>query len=192
VGPAVHRGLVLFAGDLVSFVVGEAWRDAEILIQGLAIAGLLQHLGFNWFAFYRAHGDTRPPAIEAVAGAVAFAALAVPGLLLAGAEGFVAGRVLAVLAALAVRARFVRRMLPDVRLADLALPAFRAGLAAVLAVLALRALLWGGERPLWQALVELAVFVAVFAVLALRSERPLLAELRGGLSAPGTAVRSSR
>ena len=39
----------------------------------------------------------------------------------------------------------------------------------------------GGERPLWQALAELALFLAVFALVALRSERPLLAELRGGL-----------
>jgi O-antigen/teichoic acid export membrane protein len=174
-------GLVLFAGDLVSFVVGEAWRDAEVLVQGLALAGLLQHLGFNWFAFFRAHGDTRPPAVEAVVGAVAFLALAVPGLLVAGATGFVAGRVLAVCAGLVVRARYVRRMLPGVRLGDLAAPAFRAGAAAVLAVVAVRVALWGGERPLWQALLELAVFLAVFAALALRSERPLLAELRGGL-----------
>ena len=177
-------GLVLFAGDLVSFVVGEAWRDAEVLVQGLALAGLLQHLGFNWFAFYRAHGDTRPPAIEAVVGAAAFLALAVPGLVLAGAEGFVAGRVAGVLATLAVRARYVRRMLPDVRLTDLAKPAFRAGAAAAAAVVVVRVALWGGERPLWQALVELAVFLGVFGVLALRSERPLLAELRGGLRAP--------
>jgi O-antigen/teichoic acid export membrane protein len=174
-------GLVLFAGDLVSFVVGEEWRDAEVLIQGLAAAGLLQHLGFNWFAFYRAHGDTRPPAVEAVVGAVAFLALAIPGLLLAGAEGFVAGRIVAVLAALAVRARYVRRMLPGVRLADLAAPAFRAGAVAVLAVAAVRVALWGGERPLWQAAAELALFLAVFVAIALRSERRLLTELRGGL-----------
>jgi O-antigen/teichoic acid export membrane protein len=174
-------GLVLFAGDLVAFVVGEAWREAEVLIQGLAIAGLLQHLGFNWFAFYRAHGDTRTPAVEAVVGTAAFLALAVPGLLFAGAEGFVAGRVLAVLAALALRGRYVRRMLPDVRLTDLVAPALRAGATATVAVVALRLALWGGERPLWQALVELALFVGVFAAMALRSERPLLAELRGGL-----------
>ncbi|HEV2061222.1 MAG TPA: oligosaccharide flippase family protein, partial [Solirubrobacteraceae bacterium] len=85
-------GLVLFAPDLVTFVVGEEWRDAVVLIQGLAVAGLLQHVGFNWFAFYRAHGDTRPPALESVVVAVAFLALAVPGLVLWGAEGFVAGR----------------------------------------------------------------------------------------------------
>jgi O-antigen/teichoic acid export membrane protein len=172
-------GLILFAGDLVTFVVGEQWRDAEILIQGLAAAGLLQHLGFNWFSFYRAHGDTRPPAVEAVAHAAAFCALAVPGLIVAGAEGFVAGRIAAVVVALVIRARYVRRMLPAVRVRDIVAPG--PVLLATAAALALRLALWGGERPLWQALAELAVFLGVFGVVAVRREGPLLAELRGAL-----------
>jgi O-antigen/teichoic acid export membrane protein len=172
-------GLILFAGDLVTFVVGEAWRDAELLVQGLAAAGLLQHLGFNWFSFYRAHGDTRPPAFEAVAHAAAFCALAVPGLILAGAGGFVAGRIGAVLVALVVRARYVRRMLPGVRVRDVVAPA--PVLVATAGALAVRLALWGGGRPLWQALVELAVFLGLFTVVALRREGPLLAELRGAL-----------
>jgi O-antigen/teichoic acid export membrane protein len=174
-------GLVLFAGDLVAFVVGEAWRDAELLIQGLAVAGLLQHVGFNWFSFYRAHGRTGPPAVEAVVHAGAFAALAVPLLVLAGPAGFVCGRVGAVLCALGVRARYVRRMLPRVRLAALVGPGLAALVPAVAATLAVRGALWGGERPLWQALVELGVFLGVFAALALRREAPLVAELRGAL-----------
>jgi O-antigen/teichoic acid export membrane protein len=172
-------GLILFAGDLVSFVVGEEWRDAELLIQGLAAAGLLQHLGFNWFSFYRAHGDTRPPAIEAVVHAAAFCALAVPGLIAWGAGGFVGGRIAAVVLALGVRARYVRRMLPAVRVRDVVAPG--PVLAATACVLILRLVLWGGERPLWQALLELAVFGLVFAAVAYHREAPLLAELRGAL-----------
>jgi O-antigen/teichoic acid export membrane protein len=171
-------GLVLFAGDLVSFVLGDEWRDAELLIQGLAAAGLLQHLGFNWFAFYRAHADTRPPAVEAVVGTVAFLALAVPGLALWGAWGFVGGRVLAVCVALAVRARYVRRLLPGVRLDDILGGSLPAVVAAAGCALAVRGALWGGDRPLWQAVAEIAVFAGVFAFIALRNERGLLAELR--------------
>ena len=59
-------GVVLFAPDLVDFVLGDDWDPAVVLLQGLAAPALLQQLGFNWFAFYRAHGDPRPPAIEAV------------------------------------------------------------------------------------------------------------------------------
>ncbi|HEX2084689.1 MAG TPA: oligosaccharide flippase family protein [Solirubrobacteraceae bacterium] len=173
--------LILFAGDLVSFVVGEEWRNAELLIQGLAAAGLLQHLGFNWFSFYRAHGDTRPPALEAVVVAVAFVALAVPGLVAWGAEGFVAGRIASVALGLVVRARYVRRMLPRVRVRALVGPALPPLLAAGGLTLAVRLALWGGGRPAWQAAVEVAVFVATFAVLALPRERALLAELRGAV-----------
>ena len=177
-------GLILFAPDLVSFVVGEEWRPAEILIQGLAAAGLLQHLGFNWFSFYRAHGDTRPPAVEAVATAAAFLLLAVPGLFVLGAEGFVAGRIAAVLVALGLRARYVRRLLPTLGWTRIAAPSLLAGAAAALAVLALRGVLPGDDRELWHAAAELLAFLAVFAALAVRRERALLGELRAGLRAP--------
>ncbi|HEX8086141.1 MAG TPA: oligosaccharide flippase family protein [Solirubrobacteraceae bacterium] len=171
-------GLVLFAPDLVSFVVGEEWRDAEILIQGLAVAGLLQHLGFNWFSFYRAHGDTRPPAVEAVVVVVAFAVLAVPALVVWGAWGFVAGRVASVLVGLAVRARYVRRMLPRASVRGILGPALPPLLVATSLAVGLRVALWGGARPGWQAAVEVALFLVAFAALALPRERALLAELR--------------
>jgi O-antigen/teichoic acid export membrane protein len=189
-------GLVLFAGDLVSFVVGEEWRDAEVLIQGLAVAGLLQHVGFNWFAFYRAHGDTRPPALEAVVVAVAFVVLAVPALVAWGAVGFVAGRIAAVVLGLGVRARYVRRMLPSVRAGRLVAPALLPALAATGCALAVRLALWGGERPAWQAAAEVVLFAALFAALALPRERALLAELRGALGGgedgPGEHDRDER
>jgi O-antigen/teichoic acid export membrane protein len=170
--------LILFAGDLVGLVLGEEWRDAELLIQGLAAAGLLQHLGFNWFAFYRAHADTRPPAIEAVTGTAAFLALAVPGLALWGTGGFVAGRIAAVAVALAVRAVYVRRLLPGVGAWAILGGAVPAAALAVAGALAVRAALWGGERPAWQAGVELLVFAGLFAAVAVRRERGLLRELR--------------
>ena len=85
-------GIVLFAPDLVEFVLGDEWEPAVVLLQGLAVATALQQLGFNWFSFYRARGDSRPQAVEAGVMAVAFLALAVPGLALWGATGFVVGR----------------------------------------------------------------------------------------------------
>ncbi len=54
-------GLVLFSPDLVSFMLGATWRPAIVLLQGLAVIGAITQLGFNWFSFYRAHGDTGPP-----------------------------------------------------------------------------------------------------------------------------------
>lgn len=177
--------VVLFAPDLVHVVLGGRWQPAVVLLQGLAVAGLLQHLGFNWFSFYRAHGDTVPPALEAVAGAVGFLALAVPGLVLWGFDGFVAGRVLGVVVTLAFRAHYVRRLLPGVRPGELVGPAVAPLALACGATLLLRLLLWGGGRGLGQAIAEAVLFLGVYGLGAARRERALLAELRAGYQGAG-------
>jgi O-antigen/teichoic acid export membrane protein len=170
-------GIVLFAPDLVEFVLGSAWGPARVLLQGLAVAGLLQHLGFNWFAFYRAHGDPRPPAIEALTGAVAFGVLAIVGLAVWGTDGFVWGRIAAVAIALVVRWRFIRELLPQARLLPLVRPAAVPLVGAAAAVLAVRVVLWGGARTLGQAIAEVLAFAGVYLAGAVWRERPLVFEL---------------
>ncbi|HEX3832039.1 MAG TPA: oligosaccharide flippase family protein [Solirubrobacteraceae bacterium] len=169
--------VVLFAPDLVSLVLGDRWQPAVVLLQGLAVAGAIQQLGFNWFSFYRARGQTRPPAVEAVVGALAFAALAVPGLLVDGSDGFVIGRVAAVVIATGVRWFYVRRLLPGVRASGLLAPALIPLAQATIAVMAVRLATWGGDRELWQALVEAALFVGVYGISVWRRERALIGEL---------------
>jgi O-antigen/teichoic acid export membrane protein len=174
-------GIVLFAPDLVSFVLGDQWAPAVVLLQGLAVVGAITQLGFNWFSFFRAHGQTRPPAVEALAGMVAFLVLAVPGLLLDGFNGFVYGRIGAALVALAVRSVYMRGMLGGVRYRALLTPTLLPLALACGAALLLRVVLWGGRRTLAQALAELVLFVGVYLVTAVRRERPLLDELLGAL-----------
>jgi O-antigen/teichoic acid export membrane protein len=169
-------GIVLFAPDLVEFVLGDEWEPAVVLLQGLAAATAIQQLGFNWFSFYRARGESRPQAVEAAVMAATFLAFAVPGLALWGATGFVVGRALVSLAMVAVRARYVHRLLPGVRLGVLAFRGLVPVAAGAAAALALRLALWGGERPLWQALLELALFLAVTALATRALERDLLRE----------------
>jgi O-antigen/teichoic acid export membrane protein len=171
-------GIVLFAPDLVEFVLGDEWEPAIVLLQGLAAATALQQLGFNWFSFFRARGEPLPQAVESAVMTGTFLALAVPGLALWGATGFVVGRALVSLAMLAVRARYLRRLLPAVRLWTLGLRGAAPVAAGAAAALALRAALWGGERPLWQALVELVLFLAVTAIATRSLERDLLREFR--------------
>jgi O-antigen/teichoic acid export membrane protein len=184
-------GVVLFAPDLVEFVLGDEWRPARVLLQGLAAAGLLQHLGFNWFAFYRAHGDPRPPALEAVTGTVAFGVLAVGGLALWGDDGFVWGRIAAVAIALVVRWHYIRGLLPRARLVPLVAPAMVPLALAAAATLALRLVLWGGERTLGQFIAEALVFGGVYMAGAVWRERPLVAELVGAIRPAATATPTS-
>ena len=184
-------GIVLFAGDLVDHVLGRAWDRRVGLIQGLAVAAALQQLGFNWFSFYRAHGDSRPGAVEAVVGAVAFLALAVPGLLAAGFDR-VRRRALrrrcssSSACARATSARCCRR---SGRATCSPAPSCRP-LLGVGAVVALRLALWLVRRRRAAALAEVALFAAVVVARALRLERDLLARARrrprgrGALAAP--------
>src|SRR3954454_19088188 len=178
-------GIVLFARPLIDHVLGRQWEDAVGLMQGLAVAAALQQVGFNWFSFYRAHGESRPGAVEAVAGAVAFVALAIPGLLVAGFTGFVVGRCAAVAVQLTIRARYVRALLPSGRARDvLARPVVPTTLG-VPAVLALRAVpAWSGDAESG-ALAEAAVFGAVVARTSVAFERDLLRELAAALRGRG-------
>jgi len=55
--------LTLFASDLVEFGIGEQWRPTVVLLQVFGVNAAVNHVGFNWTAFYRAIGDTRPVAV---------------------------------------------------------------------------------------------------------------------------------
>src|SRR3954453_20973035 len=139
-------GLALFGADLVVFVLGDEWRGAIVLLGGMAIAVALQQVGYSWFAFYRARGESWPQAIEAAALGGGFLVLAVPGALLGGSWGFVAGRIGCTVCMLAVRRAYLRRLLPGVRLGAIAARAAVPVTVATAVVLALRLALWGGRR----------------------------------------------
>jgi O-antigen/teichoic acid export membrane protein len=174
-------GVVLFAPDLIHFVLGDRWEPAVLLLQGLAIVGAITQLGFNWFSFFRAHGDTRPPAVEAIAGAGAFLVLVPAGLLLDGFHGFVLARIAAALVPFCVRGVFVRRLLPDVRYRQIVAPTLVPIVAAAAAPLIVRVILWGQHRTLGQAIAELVLFVVTYTTMALWRERNLVRELLGAL-----------
>lgn len=180
-------GLALFGADLIVFVLGDDWRGAIVLLGGLAIAIALQQVGYSWFAFYRARGESWPQAVESAVLGASFALLAVPGALLGGSWGFVAGRVGCTACVLAVRRIYVRRLLPGARLGALALRAAVPVALASAPVLAVRLALWGGERTLAQALGELALWLGALALATRRLEGGLLSELRGYLR-PGAAA----
>jgi O-antigen/teichoic acid export membrane protein len=173
-------GLVLFAPDLVELVLGDEWEPAVGLLQGLAVAAGIQQLGYNWFSFYRAAGNPGPQAVESVVMVGSFLLLAVPGLFLWGFDGFVAGRIAGAVLMVAVRSRYIRRLLPGAGLVRLALRGLAPVAGAAALVLALRLGL-GGEREPAQAVAEVVLFVAATAGLTWLLERDLLRETAGYL-----------
>jgi O-antigen/teichoic acid export membrane protein len=179
--------LVLFAPDLVEFVIGDDWEPAVGLLQGLAVAAGLQQLGYNWFSFYRAAGNSRPQAVESAVMLAAFLLLAVPGLFAWGFDGFVAGRIAGAALVLGVRRHYVRALLPSVALVRLAVRALAPVAGAAAAVMAVRFALWG-ERDAAQAIAEVAVFALTTGGLTWLLERGLLREAGGYLRrAPAAA-----
>ena len=140
-------GFILFSPDLVHFVLGAKWRPAVPLLQGLAGAAAVQQLGYNWFSFYRARGDSSRQAVEAAVTAATFLGLAVPGSVDLGRLGLhrrAAGQRRCVLA---VRRHYVQKLL-GVELVWLGSAGRRRSPAAAAVVLALRAAVWTGPRSL--------------------------------------------
>jgi O-antigen/teichoic acid export membrane protein len=177
-------GFILFAPDLVHLILGDKWAPAIVLLQGLAAAAALQQVGYNWFSFYRAVGRPRPQAVESGVMVATFAGLAIPGLILWGAPGFVWGRIAGAVAMLAVRRHFVRRLLPNVELVTLGLRGVVPVAAAAALVGAARLALWGGERGAAQAVGEIVLFVGACALVTWLFERPLLREVAREARAP--------
>jgi O-antigen/teichoic acid export membrane protein len=171
-------GFILFSPDLVQFGLGHKWHPAVPLLQGLAGAAAIQQLGYNWFSFYRARGDSGRQAVEAVVSTAAFLGLAVPALLVWGTWGFIGGRLAGALLVLAVRRHYVRRLL-GVELLAMAWRAAVPVAIATLAVLGLRLLVWTGRRTLVQALAEVVVFLAVIAAVTWSTEHRLVRDLLG-------------
>jgi O-antigen/teichoic acid export membrane protein len=176
-------GLTLFAADLIEFGIGERWSEALILFQVFGVLAAVSHIGFNWTAFYRAVGDTRPIAVVTIAAFVAFLAAAVPLLFIYGLDGFAVGMAVSVAVSLTGRWIYLARLFPGLDIARHSLRAIAPTVPAVLAVLAVRAGL-GGERSLELALGELGVYVAVTALATILLERELLREALSYLRGP--------
>ena len=169
-------GFILFSPDLVQFVLGEKWQPAVPLLQGLAGVAAIQQLGYNWFSFYRARGDSERQAVEAIVSTVAFLILAVPALFAWGVWGFIGGRLAGAVLVLAVRRHYVRRLL-GIELMRIGIRGAVPVAAAVLAVVALRELAWTGSRTEADAIAEVTVFLGVTVIASWWTERRLVREL---------------
>jgi O-antigen/teichoic acid export membrane protein len=180
----------LFADDLVRLGLGEKWAEAIPLLQAFGLIAAVNHMAFNWHAFYRAEGRTWP--IAAVAGAMAAVAVCVTLPLIAaeGLDGFAIGSAVMVAVGLAGRAYFLNRLFPGFRMWRHMARATAPTVPAVLAVLALR---WIADldRTVVVALSELVLYGAVTVLATMAFERPLLREVAAYLRTDRRAAAAS-
>ena len=167
--------MALFAGDFVHHVIGEKWRFAVPLIAAYGLIAAVDQIGFNWTAFFRAIGETRPMAVASAIHLAVVSAVAVPLLAAEGLTAFGAGLGAATVVAVAVRLRFLRRIFPGARFAGHVVRGFAPSVPAALAVLAAREGIAGG-RTLPRVAAEAVLFVAVAAAVTWAFERRLLRE----------------
>jgi O-antigen/teichoic acid export membrane protein len=179
-------GLTLFCADIVNFGLGRRWEPAIAVLQVYGVAAALNHVGFNWTAYFRARDETRPIAIANVAALIAFLIVGVPLILRFGLVGFAVGIAVQGLVQLAFRAYYMQRLFRGFGFVRHAARAFLPTLPAAGVVLALRALEPGG-RSLELALGELALYVGVTAAATWYFEGALLREAVGYVFGRGTA-----
>ena len=185
-------GLALFAPDLVDFAVGEEWQPAVVLIQVFGLTATVSQIGFNWSAYYRARGETRPMAVESLISLSVFFLAAIPLLFAYGLPGFAAGIGAMTVASLAVRAVYLARLFPAFQIVIHSTRALAPCLAGAIAILATR-VVTGAERTAGLALGELGGYLVVVAAVTLLLERSFLREIlgylgRGGEPAPSAIV----
>ena len=170
-------GLALFAEPLIDDVLGDRWLPALGLVQAFALIAAADQLGFNWTAFYRAVGSTRPIAVTNVVTAVVFVAVALPLLLEEGLDGLALGMGVTTAVALGMRAFFIRRLFPEAPLARLAVR------GAIPAALGAAAVLAAGAP----AVPELVLYVAIVGVATWLLQGSLLREALGYLARRSSA-----
>ena len=176
----------LFARDFVHYAIGTKWHFAVGLIVTFGVNAVLNQIGFNWTAFFRARGETRPVAVVSVVGLVAVMAIAVPLLAVDGLTGFGVGLCAATTITVSLRLWYLRRIFPSLPVVSHIVRGIGPTVPATVAVLGLRILDPGARTPL-RVVVEAIVFAALSIGVTIGSQGDLLRELLGylhGRSAP--------
>ena len=174
--------LTLFSSDLVQFGIGERWRPTVILLQVYGATAAVGHVAFNWDAYLRARGDTRPMAIATSAAAVTFLATAIPLLFIDGLRGFAIGVAIQAMVHLGFRVYFLSRLFHSFQFVTHASRALLPTVPAIVLVILLRTA-ESGPRSATMALAELTVYSITFLAATWRLERGLLREVLGYLRA---------
>jgi PST family polysaccharide transporter len=172
--------LALFASDFVHYVIGSKWAFAVPLLVAFGLTAVVNQIAFNWSAFFRARGQTRPIAAASLVYMAAVLAIAVPLLAGRGLTAFGVGIGLATVVFVLARLWFLAPMFPPRAVVGHVARGIAPTIPAAVAVLLLR-LVESRERTPVLAIVELIAFVAIVIAVTLVSERTLLRESLGYL-----------
>jgi O-antigen/teichoic acid export membrane protein len=175
--------LALFARDLVDFVYGDEWEPAVGLLQAFGLITAINHVGFNWTAFFRARGETGPIGVMGAVGLVTMVGISTPLLLAEGLDGLIVGFSIGTAIMIAGRVRYQTRLFPGFQILAHSARAIAPSLPAAALVLGARALT-GLDRTPALAAAELAAYVLLTAAATWTMERALLREMAGYLRAP--------
>jgi polysaccharide transporter, PST family len=173
-------GLALFAGDLVHFGIGNQWTSAIVLLEVFGVCAAVNHIGFNWDAYYRAVGRTRPIAVVAVTGLVVLIATAAPLLFTIGLDGYAIGIGAMTAVTFVLRWRYLVKLFPGFGVLRYMIRAIVPTVPATAVVVVMRQV-ETGPRTASMALVELGVYLLVTAAITVVAERELLREALGYL-----------
>lgn len=185
--------LALFGGDAIRLLLGDDWALAIPLVQAFGLIAAVDQIGFNWTAFARARGETRPIATAGVVVLVVVGGCGVPLLLSYGLIGFAYAMGAGTLAGMVVRITYLVKIFPAFRIARHVFRAVLPTVPAALVILGERTLV-SGDRSAALTVAEVAVYAAVVALGTLVAERALLREAVGYLRsepAPQTPATGS-
>jgi O-antigen/teichoic acid export membrane protein len=177
---------LLFAEPGVRFVLGPDWDPVVPLVQVLGASAAIDQIGFNWTAFARARGETRPLAAAGLAGMVVMIGSGVPLVLSHGVVGYAIALGAATAAVMAVRIAYLVRLFPALRILTHVSRAVLPTVPAALLVLAERAVVGGDGSP-GRLVAEAVAYAAVVVAGTLLLERGLLREAAGYLRSPARA-----
>lgn len=172
--------LALFARDFVHYVIGSKWDFAIPLLVAFGLTAVVNQIAFNWSAFFRARGQTRPVAAASLVYMAAVMVIAVPLLATSGLAAFGAGMVAATAVFVLARVWFLAPLFPPRAVLGHVVRGIAPTIPAAAAVLLIRLAESGDRTPLLAA-AELVAFIAVVIAVTVVTERTLLRESLGYL-----------
>lgn len=184
-------GLALFAPDFVTYVLGDRWRSAQVLLQTFGLIIAARQIAFNYIVFFSAVGNTKPMAMIGAFQVGIFAVVTAPLMILYGLTGYAIGMGVSVVCEIFMRGYFLRGMFADFHLMRHIVRAVTPIILPAVGVLALRAADWG-NRTFAQVLLELTFYGLAILATTWLFERRLLSEMTAYMGSAPTAAPAPR